>query len=200
MKNISLIINVVLLLAVSYLFFHIFGKSEKPAQASAGIPSAKSTTLQGAVIAYVDLDSLNENIKYIKDKRKDLEAEQKAIESEWQSGMNSLTAKRDNFVKRGNSITQAEAEKFQEELMAGQQSVEQKKQNSSSKLSEKSYRFMDDIQTKLKDFLKEYNQEKGYTYILTTGTGLDYMIYRDSTLNITADVIKGMNTKMEGLK
>jgi hypothetical protein len=34
-------------------------------------------------------------------------------------------------------------------------------------------------------------------YIITTGTGLDYMVYKDSTLNITNDVIKGMNEKMK---
>ena len=56
---------------------------------------------------------------------------------------------------------------------------------------------MDDIQKKLKEFLTDYNKEKKYMYILTTGTGLDYMVYKDSTLNITKDVIKGMNEKMK---
>ena len=49
---------------------------------------------------------------------------------------------------------------------------------------------MDDIHKKLKDFLNEYNKSKNYQYILTTGTGLDYMLYKDSTFNITKDVIK----------
>ena len=82
--------------------------------------------------------------------------------------------------------------------MQQQQQVDAKKQNSSQNLSEKSYKLMDDIQKKLKDFLNEYNQNKKYQYILTTGTGLDYMLYKDSTFNITADVIKGMNEKMGG--
>ena len=56
---------------------------------------------------------------------------------------------------------------------------------------------MDDIQKKLKDFLAEYNKEKNYMYILTTGTGLDYMVYKDSSLNITADVVNGMNEKLK---
>ena len=56
---------------------------------------------------------------------------------------------------------------------------------------------MEGIKKHLRDFLAEYNKEKNYMYIFTTGTGLDYMVYKDSTLNITADVIKGMNEKME---
>ena len=80
--------------------------------------------------------------------------------------------------------------------MQQQQQVDGKKQNLTQNLSEKSYKFMDDIQKKLKDFLTEYNREKNYMYIFTTGTGLDYMAYKDSSLNITDDVIEGMNIKL----
>jgi outer membrane protein len=200
MKNVSLIINIILLLAVAFLYFYTFGNknANKPIAAKAVIKdSAGNITSTGGVIAYVELDSLNSKITYIKSRREELEREQKAIENEWNSGMRNLEARRDKFVQRGNAITQAEAEKFQEELMAGQQTIEQKKQNSSNKLQEKSYRYMEDIQGKLKNFLADYNKEKGYTYILTAGTGLDYMIYRDSTLNITNDVISGMNAQLK---
>ena len=56
---------------------------------------------------------------------------------------------------------------------------------------------MEGIQKQLRDFLAEYNKDKKYMYIFTTGTGLDYMVFKDSSLNITNDVIKGMNEKMK---
>ena len=150
-------------------------------------------------IAYVELDSLNENITYIKDKRKELELEQKAIESEWEEGYKGLDAQKNNFLKKGAAITQEEAQDFQGKLLQQQQAIDGKKQTLSQKLSEKSFSFMDDIQKKLKEFLTEYNKEKKYMYILTTGTGLDYMVYKDPSLNITDEVIKGMNEKMRAL-
>jgi outer membrane protein len=55
---------------------------------------------------------------------------------------------------------------------------------------------MENIQKQLKSFLEEYNKEKKYTYILTTGSGLDYIIHKDPSLNITDDVIKGLNEKI----
>lgn len=88
------------------------------------------------------------------------------------------------------------AQQFQGQLMQEQQQIDEKKQSLSQKLSEKSYKFMDDIQKKLKDFLTDYNSQKNYSYIFTTGTGLDYMVYKDSSMNITDDVIAGMNEKM----
>ena len=199
MKNLLLVINVLLVVAVSWLYFDFYGKQSEKKVVQTVVNNTKSTA-GNAPIAYVELDSLNEKITYIKEKRRALEAEQKVIESEWQRSMRSLEAQRDNFVKRGDAITQAEAEKFQGQLMEQQQKIEAAKQNAAQRLSEKSYVFMDDIQSKLKTFLKEYNKDQRYMYILTSGTGLDYMIYRDSTLNITDDVIRGMNEKMSSLK
>jgi outer membrane protein len=89
------------------------------------------------------------------------------------------------------------AEQFQGKLIQQQQKIDEKKQLLTQKLSERSYKFMDDIQKKLKDFLADYNKEKNYMYILTTGTGLDYMVYKDSSLNITDDVVNGMNEKLK---
>lgn len=194
-----LVINVLLVVAVGWLYFDFYGKKSEKKAVQTVVNNTKSTA-GNAPIAYVELDSLNEKITYIKEKRRALEAEQKVIESEWQRSMRSLEAQRDNFVKRGDAITQAEAEKFQGQLIEQQQKIEANKQNAAQRLSEKSYVFMDDIQSKLKTFLKEYNKDQRYMYILTSGTGLDYMIYRDSTLNITDDVIRGMNEKMSSLK
>ncbi|CAN5739406.1 hypothetical protein BH11BAC4_BH11BAC4_21460 [soil metagenome] len=88
------------------------------------------------------------------------------------------------------------AQQFQAQLLQEQQEIDQRKQSLSQTLSEKSYKFMEDIQKNLKEFLAEYNSQRNFTYIFTTGTGLDYMVYKDSSLNITADVIAGMNEKM----
>ena len=56
---------------------------------------------------------------------------------------------------------------------------------------------MEGIQKKLKEFLTEYNKDKKYMYIFTTGSGLDYLVFKDSNLNITRDVIRGMHEKMK---
>ena len=199
MKNFSLVLNIVLLAAVAFLYAKVFSSSSKETIVTkTTIKENIGDSLSKTGIAFVELDSLNEKISYIKDRRKELEAEQKAIETEWQNGYRGLENRKNEFLKRGKSITQQEAEQFQGELMQQQQQIDGKKQNSTQNLSEKSYKLMDDIQKKLKDFLNDYNRNKKYQYILTTGTGLDYMLYKDSTFNITDDVIKGMNKKMGG--
>ena len=198
MKHLSFVLNIVLIIAVGVLYYFQFS-SNKPANKKIAkfIPSPSAANMTRPAIAYVELDSLNEKITYIKNKRKELEGEQHAIEAEWETSYKGLENQKNNFLKKGAAITQEEAQQFQGQLLQQQQQIDGKKQSLSQNLNEKSYKFMDDIQKKLKDFLGEYNKEKNYMYIFTTGTGLDYMVYKDSSMNITADVIEGMNEKMK---
>jgi outer membrane protein len=203
MKNFSLLLNILLFAAVAFLYAKVFSGNKKTGSSTAA--HIKDTSLHAAisngnVIAFVELDSLNEKISFIKNKRQELEKEQKAIETEWRSGMIGLQNRATEFQKKGKAITQEDAEKFQGELQQAQQQIEAKKQGLTENLTERSYKFLDDIQKKLKDFLVDYNKDKKYQYILTTGTGMDYMLYKDPLLNITDDVIKGMNIKLSSGK
>ena len=196
MKHFSTVLNVVLLLAVAFLYYHEFSE-KKPSVANLAKPgNSKNQAIAPALIAYVELDSLNEKISFIKEKRKELESEQRAIETEWENGYRGLDNQKNTFLRKGDAITQQMAEEFQNDLIQQQQSIDQKKQGLTQKLSEKSYKFMESIQKDLKDFLIDYNKTKNYQYILTTSTG-DYMVFKDSTLNITADVVNGMNEKIK---
>jgi outer membrane protein len=199
MRNLSLGLNIILLLAVAYLFYYDFsGKKTEAvgAKLNSSYKAGDSSNFRPP-LAYVELDSLNEKITFIKERRKELEAEMKAIEQEQANGYQGLQAQKDNFLKKGASITEEEAQVFQNKLIEQQQKIDSRKQELSQKLNEKSFGIMEGIQKKLKEFLAEYNKDKKYMYIFTTGTGLDYMVFKDSTLNITNDVIKGMNEKMK---
>lgn len=201
MKQFSLVLNIVLLIAVAFLYYLYFAGNKNVAikTASAGAnPVVRDTTSnKGIVIAYVELDSLNNNVNFIRQRKKELEGEQRTIANEYENSYRELTAARDNFLKKGNAITQQEAEAFQEKLGLRQQEIEQVKQQKGQKLAEKGARIMEDMQSKLKDFMNEYNKEKMYTLIFTTGTGMDYFLYKDSTLNITSEIVKGLNNKMK---
>jgi len=199
MKNLSLVLNVILLLAVGYLYYYDFsGKKTEAVAAKLGSNyMAMDSNGHRPPLAYVELDSLNEKITFIKEKRQELEAEMKRIELEQENGYRGLQAQKENFLKKGASITQEEAQNFQNSLMDQQQKIDTRKQQLSQDLNQKSFGIMEGIQKKLKDFLADYNKDKKYMYIFTTGTGLDYMVFKDSTLNITNDVIKGMNEKMK---
>lgn len=43
-------------------------------------------------------------------------------------------------------------------------------------------------------FLKEYNKTKGYNLIISN-TSFDNLLYADSTLNITKEIVDGLNAR-----
>ena len=198
MKQFSAVLNIVLLFAVAFLYYLHYGSDKKAKQNTAPLILNKDSAKRNIpVIAYVELDSLHNSVGFLKENKKMLEAEQRRIATEYENAYHNLAEERDNFLKKGKAITQQEADAFQEKLAKRQQEIEAVKQAGSQKLAEKSAAIMEDMQGKIKDFLNDYNKEKKYTYILATGTGLDYLFYKDSTLNITCDIIEGLNAKMK---
>lgn len=196
MKNFSTILNVVLLAAVGFLYYYVFAGKKADSPVVKTVVGSNSVSQAGnAPIAYIEQDSIHEKIIFIKERRKELENAQKAIENQWTAGMKGLEAEKNEFIKKGDAITQQMYEDFQAKLYQKQQKIEEAKQAQVQQLSQKSYNYMEDIQKKLREFLQEYNKEKKYLYIFSAGTGLDYMAYKDSSLNITNDVIEGMNTR-----
>ncbi|HMW27619.1 MAG TPA: hypothetical protein PKC51_13295, partial [Ferruginibacter sp.] len=141
MKNLSLILNIVLLLAVGYLYYYDFS-GKKARDVAEKISRPYSTNDSGShrpVLAYVDLDSLNSGIHFMKEKKKELEAEAKEAERIYEDGIRKLQAERDAFVKRGATVSDAEAQRFSEKLISEQQLLENKKQQKAQELNTKSF-------------------------------------------------------------
>ena len=199
MKQLSIGINILLVIAVGVLYYLHFAQNKSGAKGSNSATPYRTKDSCGGkipIVAYVELDSLYANVTVIKLRKKELESEQKTIAQEYENSYRALTAERDEFLKKGNAITQQEAEVFQAKLGQRQQEIEAAKQTKGQRLAEKGAKIMEDMQSKVRAFMKEYNKTKNYSYILATGTGLDYLFFKDSTLNITPDVIKGLNEQM----
>ena len=201
MKQFSFGLNIFLVVAVAVLYYLHFSRTNKISlngdNAANKYKQKDSCGDKIPIVGYVELDSLYSNVTVIKQRKKELESEQKIITQEYESSYRVLTAERDEFLKKGNAITQQEAETFQGKLGKKQQDIEASKQSKSQHLAEKGAKIMEDMQSKVKSFMKEYNKSKNFSYILATGTGLDYLFYKDSTLNITSEVIKGLNDQMK---
>ena len=80
MKQFSILFNIILLAAVGVLYYLHFstGKSLTPQRVQSA-NSHKDTCSAGPAIAYVELDSLNNNVVFIKERKRELEQEQKQI-------------------------------------------------------------------------------------------------------------------------
>lgn len=201
MKQLSTILSLLLLPAVGFLYYLHFKPANTQAaslknsfQAAFAAPVPASPN---GVIAYVDLDSIQHNVKFISAQKKELEAEQQSMAAEYQNAYVQMENDKNNFKKKGDAVTREEYEQFVLNLQQREQQIEMNRQEKTKKLADKSARMMENMQSRLKDFLNEYNKDGRYTYILATGTGLEYIFYKDSTRNITREIVKGLNESVK---
>ena len=195
MNKIYPVIIGVLFAAVAVLFYLQFKQPSKVSVLKKNSALHKDSGAVGSRMAYIDLDSIKEKYTYFKLRQKELEREKQGIENTIESEVKKLEADRVNFLKRGQSITQQEAEKFQIEYQTRYQALSEKREQLLNQHLSNQSKALDEIQKKINDYLEEYNKTAGHQFIFSTGEGNLTLYYKDSSLNITAEVIEGLNER-----
>ena len=194
MKNVSLILNVVLLVAVAVLFYlHFSGKKINQTK----VASSQQTVEPNASfrIAYFEMDSVNNSFVLIKDVKSELSKEEEKINSELTRLQKTYNDKITHYQGQSQTMSQVESEKANRDILQLQDKIRTTKQTMEAKYQDLYMRKMQDVKLKVEEYLKEYNQNKGYAYILAYEPG--FIFYRDSALNITNDIIVGLNDKFK---
>jgi outer membrane protein len=191
-KNLSLILNIVLLAAVGYLYFLHFKKAPAPAPSI----TAPASQAGGVRIAYVNGDTLDAQYLWLKKQKE-------AIEQRLKNAENSLAAKEQALMKDGQSLqerfqtgnmTQADAEKEQNALMQRAQRLEEEKMRLSKSLAEDQKKAFNDLYANVEAQLKTLSNRIGYDYILSYSRGGQILLANDS-LDITRQVLDLLNAQ-----
>ncbi len=193
MKNGLLIWNVLLSLVAGYLLIMHFS-SGKGNKASAKNPGSDSSVSNGQFkIAYFEMDSVAANFDMVKEVKDELSKKEQVINQEIDRLTKNLQQKFNYYQNQAQSgsLSEAQSQVASEEMKKLDDQLKLRKQQLDQEYSDFMVRRQNDIKTKIEGFLKEYNQTKDYSYIVSYEQGLFY--YRDTAYNITADVVKGLN-------
>ena len=201
MKKTSLIINVILIVAVAALYVLFFshpGSTGKNMKKSAGIDTSQLVTPK---IVYVNIDTLLANYDMFTDFQNKLSDKQKASEDKLntrgQKWQNKVTEYQNN-LKRG-LVTRSEAQKIEQQLSQEQQEIMKMKNDLSSKLMEEQQVSYRKVLFSVVDYLNEYSKLHHYQYVLSTTLGGN-LLYGDKNLDITRDVVDGLNLKYKAVR
>jgi outer membrane protein len=195
MKKELLIWNVVLTLAAGYLLFLQFGSKKNTATAVKS--SGSDTTTNKFRMAYFEMDSVEANFNAVKD----VKAEINVKDIEYNNSLNQLDQtykNKFNEYASKNSMTPEETEAAQNVLKQLGETLKGQKQDLDQKYQDFVMRKNLDVKKKIEEYLKVYNKEKNYSYIISYEQGLFY--FKDTAYNITADVIKGLNEYYKQVK
>ncbi len=188
-KNYTLGLNIVLILAVAVLFYLHFSSPSGNAVSSAGTKAVPTGSFK---IAYFETDSIQNQFEYFKQIDNELQVKNQSNAKILGDMKNVFAGKYQELQKSAaGGASQAEIANKQQELAQMEKAFQGKEKMMSDEMQDETFRKMQDVKKKIEDYLKEYNKDKGYAYILSSS--VDLMYYKDSSYNITQDVVKGLN-------
>ena len=192
MKNTAIILSS-LGLVLSGLF-----SSCKNQPASTGAASNTTAAAPGSPkLAYVNIDSFENNYTYMKTRQEEFKKRQEQVESELQHSFQQLQADAADVQKKAQAgtLTQAEYNMAEKRLMQLQQSLETRKQTLSEQLMKERDEFNKDLKADFDAFFEEYNKTHHYDFIYYYSPAGSSLLYVNKQLDITKEVIEGMNAK-----
>ena len=194
MKKISLWINIVLIIAVAGIYFlHFTGNSKKSSVHKEG---SEIVIDRDYAIAYVNIDTLVRNYNLFIDKSAELTQKRDESEAELQIQSKKFENEVKDFQDKVHKglITRTKAQMMQQELAQKEQQLYVTRDNLAMQLSEEEQVMYRQVLNEVMTYLEEYNKDYNYKYIFSNSFG-GQLLYTDKSLNITSEVLNGLNEK-----
>lgn len=195
-----MVLNVVLLIAVAVLFYLHFSSPRTASDVTSDngndTASVKSAVNSSSRIYFVDIDSLSRNYQFFNDLEKDIQAKSASIEANYNAYVKKYQEKYIDYQKRleANSISVEEATKVEKELgnlERNIQAIEGQKEEIMYDMELAQREALAEVDA----YLEEYKKGKNIDYILGKMTVVKSLLYADSSLDITGEVLKAMNDR-----
>lgn len=192
MKNLSIVLNVVLFVAVIVLYVLYFSGRKSPEVA---MTDKASGAADATKIVYINTDTLLNNYKlavelneaFLKkqeDRRTELNIKAKAIDQEG--------AEFQRKLQNNGFISEARAVEARDQLLVKQENFRRLQQEMMDKASREQSELNKQLFDEITNFLKEYNKEKGFNIVLSTQLGGN-VLYAEDGFDITKEIVDRLN-------
>lgn len=188
MKNLSLVLNIILLVAVVVLYVLHFS-DRQPARSTGTSDSTSSANLK---IAYINSDTVLKYYDYLKVNKDQLEARTKKMDQDYRNRAMGLQNEITAYQRNVNSMTLGQARAAEEDLAKKQQNLQMYQQTLTQQLMQEEAKLNKELYDRVTAFLKKYGQERDLQVVLKFDPTSD-VLYGGEALDITKDVIDGLN-------
>lgn len=195
MKKVSLILSIVSIVAVATLFVLFFISKSDKAEATDETEVTGGVAQKGDIV-YIQLDTLVNQYDMFNDLKSELEGKATTIQNDLNKKGRAFENDAKSFddqVKKG-LLTRSQAEAMQNDLLTRQQNLQNYQQQKQMEMAEEESVMYNKVMESIKQYLKVYNQTKGYSLILTTSAN-SVVLEGNPVLDITQDVLVGLNEK-----
>ncbi len=194
MKQVSIIINIVLAVAVAILYYLHFRSGTQSANTAT---TGGVTGVQGDLrIAYINADSVLAHYEYYKVNREKLEAKGKKMDTDLSNRAQGLQREITSYQNTAANLTIGQARALEEDLTKKQQNLRVYQERLSQEMAIEENKFNKELYDRITAYLKEYGVQNGIHAVLKFDLTSD-LLYAGDAIDITKDVIVGLN---EGYK
>ncbi|MFN4144200.1 MAG: OmpH family outer membrane protein [Runella sp.] len=188
MKNGLIIWNAILTLGLAFLGYQHFKHHGGSGQESI----AEAT--KNKKIVYVQADSLLKNYEYYKDFQKEFESKGFQLENDLANKGRNFQNKVAFFQQRAQqgTLTQDQAQAAQQQLGKEEQEIAKYRDDQLRKLDEERLKKTEEFYNNIFDYIKRYNKENGYEFVLGYSKG-GGILFADASLDVTQKMIEGLN-------
>lgn len=199
-QKLSLILNVVLLIAVILLYVLHFSSSSCKVKkdAKTGAEVVKNDSVALLPIAYINVDTLLQNYTFSKEANERLLAKSQKSQAELAKKMDQWQKEGMDFQKKLQAnlfLSQDRAEQENARLMKKRQDLEQLQAKMTQELMAEQQQVNMQLKDTIDAFLKEYNKTKKYQVILSN-TLNDNVLYSEKGYDITSEVVELLNERI----
>ncbi|MBO8432776.1 MAG: OmpH family outer membrane protein [Bacteroidetes bacterium] len=158
---------------------------------SAAVPSASGTELR---IAIVNMDSINNGFQMVADIQRELASTEEKLSKDIQDQGSRWQKDYDNYLQVGATMTLNEQHRKEDELTRRQQELATLQQTYANQIVSLQAQRLQEVTDYILAYIEEYNQDGRYSLILSSGN-MSGVLYRASTMDITSDILNGLNQK-----
>ncbi|WP_395626699.1 OmpH family outer membrane protein [Daejeonella sp.] len=165
-------------------------KEQSKSEASSTVTSA--STLD---VVYVNSDSLLTNYEYFKAVQQVFEEKSKKAQADLQAKGAAFQREVAAYQQNAGSLSADQRASTEERLARKQQELATYNQNAGNALANEEASENEKLYNKVADFLKVHAKEKGYKIVLTYSKSNPAVLYADESLDVTKQVLEGLNAE-----
>lgn len=194
MKNLSIVLNVVLFIAVIVLYvLHFSGRQAADATESTG--GGSSSNAEATKIVYINTDTLMNNYQHAVELNEAFLKKQEERRTELNVKAKSLDQEANEFQRKlqnNGFLTEARAIDARDQLLVKQENLRRLQQEMIDKTAREQNELNKQLFDEITDALRQYNKEKGFNIVLSTQVGGN-VLYSENGFDITREVVNLLN-------
>lgn len=193
MKRLNYLVNGLAAIAMIVLF----ANCTKSGNQTAASVSAKANRVSELKIAYVDIDTLLAKYNFCIDLNEAMVKKSENVRLTLNKKATELQKQQQEFqnkVQNNAYLTQDRAQSEYNRIMKLEQDLQALSNKLQSELASENEKNSLLLRDSIKSFLNEYNEVKGYSFIITN-TNFDNLLYADNAYNITQEILEGLNAR-----